>query len=53
MYMEADRDMIELSLKIGMQGEKIEFLESIIKSLQTRNFLIKNAIDFMKFTMGG
>jgi hypothetical protein len=52
MYMEADRDTIELSLKIGMQGEKVEFLESIIKSLQTRNFLIKNAIDFMKFTMG-
>ena len=53
MYMEADRDIVELSLKIGMQGEKVEFLESIIKSLQTRNFLIKNSIDFMRFTMGG
>lgn len=53
MYMEADKDIIELSLKIGMQQEKVDFLESIIKSFQTRGFLVKNAIDFMKFSMGG
>lgn len=53
MYMEADKDLIDTSLKIGMQQEKIEFVESIIKTLQTRNFLIKNCIDFVKFTMGG
>ena len=53
MYIEADRDIIDLSLKIGIQGEKVEFLDSIIKSLQTRNFLIKNAIDFLKWTNGG
>lgn len=52
MYIEGDKDIIDLSLKIGMQGEKVEFLESIIKSLHNRNFLIKNAIDFVKFTMG-
>lgn len=52
MYIEADKDLIDLSLKIGVQGEKVDFLDSILKSLQTRNFLIKNAIDFMKFTMG-
>lgn len=53
MYIEADRDIIDLSLKIGIQGEKVEFLDSIIKSLQTRNFLIKNAIDFLRWTNGG
>jgi len=53
MYMEADKDIIDLSLKIGVQAEKIEFLESIIKGLQTRNFIIKNAIDFLRFTNGG
>lgn len=52
MYIEADKDIVELSLKIGIQAEKVEFLESIIKGLQTRNFIVKNAIDFMKFTMG-
>lgn len=52
-YMEADKDIIELSLKIGMQQEKVDFLESIIKSFQTRGYIIKNAIDFMRFSMGG
>lgn len=53
MYMESDQDIIDLSLKIGVQQEKVEFLESVIKSLQTRGYIIKNAIDFIKFTMGG
>lgn len=53
MYMEGDQDIIDLSLKIGMQQEKVEFLESIIKTFQTRGYIIKNAIDFVKFTMGG
>jgi hypothetical protein len=53
LYMEGDQDIIDLSLKIGMQQEKIEFLESIIKSFQTRGYIIKSAIDFLKFSMGG
>ena len=53
MYIEADKDLIDLSLKIGVQGEKVDFLDSILKTLQTRNFLIKNAIDFLKWTNGG
>ena len=53
MYLEADKDIIELSLKIGVQGEKVDFLDSILKTLQTRNFLIKNAIDFLRWTNGG
>ena len=53
MYLEADKDIIDLSLRIGMQQEKVEFLESVIKSFQTRGYIIKNAIDFMKWTSGG
>jgi hypothetical protein len=52
MYLEADQDLINLSLKIGYQQEKIELLDSIIKSIMNRNFIIKNAIDWQKFTMG-
>ena len=52
MYIDADQDMINLSLKIGMQHEKIDFLDSIIKTIINRGYIIKNAIDFMKFTMG-
>ena len=52
MYMDADTELIKLSLKIGIQQEKIELLESIIKSLTNRGYQIKSAIDFIKFTMG-
>lgn len=53
MYLEADQDIVNLSLKIGLQQEKIELLDSIIKSIMNRNFVIKNAIDWNRFTMGG
>jgi hypothetical protein len=51
-YMDGDKDIIDLSLKIGLQQEKVELLESIIKSLTNRGFQIRAAIDWFKFTMG-
>jgi hypothetical protein len=51
-YMDADKDIIDLSLKIGVVQEKIDFLESIIKSLANRGYLIKTALDWQKFIMG-
>jgi hypothetical protein len=53
MYMDADPEIIKLSLKIGLQQEKLELLESIIKSFGNRGYNIKAAIDWQKFTMGG
>ena len=52
MYLDGDKDIISLSLKIGLQQEKIDILESIIKSLTNRGYQIKNAIDWNRFTMG-
>lgn len=52
-YMEADEDLNKADLKIEMQKEKIDFLDSIIKSLTNRGFQIKNAIEWTKFQMGG
>lgn len=52
MYMDADEDVVNMSLKIGYQQEKIELLDSIIKTIINRNFIIRNAIDWQKFTMG-
>lgn len=52
-YMDADKDIIELSLKIGVVQEKIDFLNSILDSLKTRGYLLKTALDFQKFIMGG
>jgi hypothetical protein len=52
-YMEADRDIINISLKIGIQSEKIDLLDSIIKTILSRGYNIKAAIDWEKFKMGG
>ena len=51
-YMEADQDMINITQKLSLQKEKINFLEGLIKDLNNRGFLIKNAIDWNKFTNG-
>jgi hypothetical protein len=51
-YIDADKDVIQLTLKIGVQYEKVSLLESIIKNLFNRGFQIKNAIDYMKFQAG-
>jgi len=51
-YVDADKDIVELTLKIGIQHEKIELLESIIKSIMNRGFQIKNAIEWIKFQSG-
>lgn len=53
MYLDADQDLIDVSLQIGIQQEKVEFLESIIKTLNNRGYIIKTAVEFIRFTMGG
>ena len=52
MYIESDSDVITLQTKIDMQQEKVEFVESIIKSFTTRGYQIKSAIDWEKFKVG-
>lgn len=52
-YLEGDKDLIKAELKIGVQEEKVNFLKSIIDTLNSRNFIIKNMIDDRKFMAGG
>ena len=52
MYMDADKEIVSLNLRIGYQLEKIDLLESIIKMVMNRNFQIKSAIDWSKFEQG-
>ena len=52
MFLESDKDIIELNDKVEYQKEKINYLETIIKSLSTRGFLIKNSIEWKNFIMG-
>jgi hypothetical protein len=51
-YLNSDKDLITKLLKLQVQREKVDFLESIIKTINNRGFLIKNAIDFIKFSNG-
>ncbi|CAB4141185.1 Recombination, repair and ssDNA binding protein UvsY [uncultured Caudovirales phage] len=52
-YIDSDKELSSRLLKLQVQREKVEFLENIIKTLNSRGFLIKNAIDFIRFTSGG
>jgi len=53
MHMEADQDIINLTLKIALQKEKVFLLESIIDTISKRGFVIKNIIDWTRFQSGG
>ena len=51
-YIAADDDIIEGKKKISLQEEKVDYLEAIVKGLSNRGYLIKNAIDWKRFTEG-
>ena len=51
-YIDADENVIESKKLLALQEEKVNYLESIVKSLTTRGYLIKNAIDWKRFTEG-
>lgn len=51
-YIESDKDIIHLSLKIDYFQSIEMFLQDIVKQINTRNFLIKNMIEWNKFTTG-
>lgn len=51
-YVDIDIEVVDLTLKIGIQHEKIELLGSIIKSIMNRGFQVKNCIDWIKFQSG-
>jgi hypothetical protein len=51
-HMEADERLNKVELKIRYYDLMLKFLEEIIKTISNRNYAIKNAIEFMKFTAG-
>jgi hypothetical protein len=52
MYIESDRQLEELSLKIILQQEKVDLLTDIIKTLSYRGYNIKTAVEYIKFKNG-
>jgi len=51
-YIQADKDIIKLSLTIDYHSANADFLENIVRTIHSRNFIIKNMIDMLKFQAG-
>ena len=51
-YIQADPDIIKLSLKIDYHSCRANYLEDIVKTIHSRNFIINNIIAVMKFQAG-
>lgn len=47
-----DPDMVKLRLRVSLQKEKCDSLDSILKMIMNRNYVMKNMIDWRKFTAG-
>lgn len=52
MYLDADKDLIALKEKIELGIQKADMLKSCIDQINSRQWNIKNAIDYMKFMNG-
>lgn len=52
MYMEADSDIINLTLKVALQREKVEFLKSVIDMIKNRGFTLNTILNDQKFKAG-
>jgi len=53
LYLESDDHIADMNIEIVHQEQKCKYVEDIIKSLHNRGFLLKTAMDFIKFTGGG
>jgi hypothetical protein len=51
-FVQADKDIIAMSLKMDYHATRANFLEDIIKTIHSRNFVVKNMIDILKFQHG-
>ncbi len=52
-YLEADKDIIDLHLKVAAAKEKVKLIEEIIKTIHSRGYLIKDSIRWTIFMAGG
>ena len=51
-FVQADKDIIAMSLKMDYHATRANFLEDIIKTIHSRNFVVKNMIDILKLQHG-
>ena len=51
-FMDADKTLIDLKLKISLNETKIKMIEEFLKAVNNRNFMIRSAIDWQKMMNG-
>jgi hypothetical protein len=51
-YLDADEELIQHGLKMSVMKEKVEILDSIIRTVGNRSFHVSNAIAFIRFKAG-
>ena len=51
-FLSSDEDLILLQHRVTLQKEKVNYLENIIKIINNRQWYIRSAIDWIKFTQG-
>lgn len=51
-YLDSDKDLQDIKARISIVEEKISVLDSILKTIHTRGYHIKNYIDFERFKVG-
>ena len=51
-YMESDEELQKADQKEAYLRQVVNYLEQVLRSINSRNFVIKNAIDWAKFTSG-
>ena len=51
-HIQSDKDIIKLSLTVDFHSANANYLEDIIKTIHSRNFIVKNMIDILKFQAG-
>ena len=51
-YMDSDVDLQKTDQKAAYLNQVVKYLEQVLRSINNRTFLIKNAIEWKKFTSG-
>jgi len=51
-YMDSDNELQRADQKAAYLNQVVKYLEQVLRSINNRTFLIKNAIEWKKFTSG-
>jgi hypothetical protein len=52
LYIDSDDLLTEVSLKVALQQEKVDYLDSVIRQINNRGYQIKNALEWNRFITG-